>query len=122
MTEAETMEGHLPKEVVQERYERLTTLQDRISYERNVATVGTTHEALVEGISKKDPGKLTGRTRTNKLVHFEGTDQREGSLCMVTITSAHPHHLEGRLVGVGRPAPRSMSLPLASVGTACSTC
>ena len=122
MTEAATMEGHLPKEVVQERYERLTALQDRIAYEHNLAAVGSTHEVLVEGVSKKDPGKLTGRTRTNKLVHFEGADQREGSLCTVTITSGHPHHLEGRLVGLERPAPRSLSLPLVSTGAACSSC
>ena len=122
MTEAATMSGHLPKEVVQERYERLTALQDAIAYERNLAAVGSTHELVVEGVSKKDPSKLTGRTRTNKLVHFEGADQREGSLCTVTITSAHPHHLEGRLQEQVRPARRSMSLPLASAGTACSSC
>ena len=122
MTEAATMEGHLPKEVVQERYERLTALQDRIVLEHHQAAVGSTHQVLVEGTSRKDPTKLTGRTRTNKLVHFEGTDQGEGSLCTVTITSGHPHHLEGRLVGEARPARPSMSLPLASVGTACSSC
>lgn len=116
------MEGHLPKEVVQERYERLTALQDGIAYEHNLATVGSTYEVLVEGVSKKDPAKLTGRTRTNKLVHFEGSDQREGSLCTVTITSAHPHHLEGRLLAQARPAPRSLSLPLLSTGAACTSC
>ena len=122
MTEAAGMDGHLPKEVVQERYERLTSLQDAIAYERNLASVGSTYELLVEGVSKKDPSKLTGRTRTNKLVHFQGADQREGSLCTATITSAHPHHLEGRLVDQVRPARRSMTLPLASTGTACSSC
>lgn len=122
MTEAATMDRHLPKEVVQERYERLTALQDAIAYQHNLAAVGSIHELLVEGVSKKDPSRLTGRTRTNKLVHFAGTDQREGSLCTVTITSAHPHHLEGRLLEEVRPARRSMSLPLASAGTACSSC
>ena len=122
MTEAAMMQGHLPKEIVQERYERLTALQDQIVLEHHQAAVGSTHQVLVEGVSKKDPSKLTGRTRTNKLVHFEGTDHAEGSLCTVTITSGHPHHLEGRLVGDVRPARRSMSLPLASAGTACSSC
>ena len=122
MTEAAAMEGHLPKEVVQERYERLTAIQDRIVLEHHLSAVGSTHQVLVEGTSRKDPTKLTGRTRTNKLVHFEGTDQGEGSLCTVTITSGHPHHLEGRLIGEARPARRSMSLPLASAGTACSSC
>ena len=122
MTEAATMEGHLPKEVVQERYERLTGLQDAVAYEHNLRAIGSTLELLVEGVSKKDPSRLTGRSRTNKLVHFQGTDQPEGSLCTVTVTSAHPHHLEARLEGEIKPARRSMSLPLASAGTACSSC
>ncbi len=122
MTEAATMDGHLPKEVVQERYERLTALQDAISYERNLATVGSTFEVLVEGFSKKDPSRLTGRTRTNKLVHFQGADLGEGSLCEVTIRSAHPHHLEGRLVGRDTARRGKMSLPLASTASGCGSC
>ena len=124
MTEAAGMEGHLPKEVVQERYERLTTLQDRISYESNVAAIGRAEELLVEGPSKKDPARLTGRTRTNKLVHFHGADLGEGALCEVSITAAHPHHLEGELIERLRPSKgaRPMALPLVSAGTACGAC
>src|SRR5687767_10506726 len=80
MTEAANLPDHLPKEVVQERYERLTALQDRITFESNIANVGRTHEVLVEGPSKKDPTKLTGRTRTNKLVHFGSDGADAGAL------------------------------------------
>jgi tRNA-2-methylthio-N6-dimethylallyladenosine synthase len=123
MTEAEKMDGHLPKEVVQERYERLTELQDRISLERNRAVVGRTEELLVEGVSKKDPARLTGRTRSNKLVHFLGDDLLEGSLCRVEVTDAHPHHLEGRLVETrSRPPEPRMTLPLVTTGAGCPAC
>lgn len=82
--------------VVQERFERLVAAQERISHERNLAHVGDVLEVLVEGPSKKDPSKVTGRTRTNKLVHF-AAGTREGEFCEVRITAAAPHHLEGEI-------------------------
>jgi tRNA A37 methylthiotransferase MiaB len=57
--------------------------------------VGQTLEVLVEGPGRK--GNLQGRTRTNKLVHFEGGVDA-GSFADVTVTGAHPHHLDGVLV------------------------
>ncbi len=123
MTEAAGMAGHLPKEIVQERYDRLTALQERISWEHNLAAVGRSEELIVEGVSKKDPEKLTGRTRTNKLVHFRGSGLSEGSFCKVRIDRASPHHLEGSLVERGRAgAARRLTLPLASTGSACTSC
>ncbi|MFP5352129.1 MAG: tRNA (N6-isopentenyl adenosine(37)-C2)-methylthiotransferase MiaB [Actinomycetota bacterium] len=122
MTEAADLPGHLPKEVVQERFERLVALQERISFDHNKACVGRTEQVLVEGTSKKDPGKVTGRTRTNRLVHFVG-DVEEGSLCSVNIVSAHPHHLEGELSGRLRAAARGrIDLPLLGAGAGCSAC
>jgi tRNA-2-methylthio-N6-dimethylallyladenosine synthase len=122
MTEAASMDGHLPKEVVQERYDRLIALQERISLERNERDVGRTHEVVVEGPSKKDPARLTGRTRTNKLVHFESDGSEAGSLRSVRVTRAHPHFLEGVPTAAGRGARRSLSLPLVSAGDGCATC
>jgi tRNA-2-methylthio-N6-dimethylallyladenosine synthase len=115
MTEAATFADQVPKEVVQERYQRLVALQERISFERNEESVGRTEELLVEGASKKDPAKLTGRTRTNKLVHFPSDGAAEGTLRRVRITDAHPHHLDGELVDEAR-----MSLPLAGSVAGCS--
>ncbi|MFN2593877.1 MAG: radical SAM protein, partial [Actinomycetota bacterium] len=121
MTEAQGMDGHLPKAVVQQRYDRLTHLQEAISSERNAGDVGATHEVIVEGASKKDPSKLTGRTRTNKLVHFASDGAREGDFRMVSITGAHAHFLEGMVVGAGNNRAR-MSLPLAASTSECSSC
>jgi tRNA-2-methylthio-N6-dimethylallyladenosine synthase len=111
------MDGHLPKEVVQERFERLIQLQDDISLERNVRHVGTSQEVIVEGASKRDASRLTGRTRHNKLVHFPTDGAGDGSFRTVRITGAHHHYLEGELVDgrhVPPRAPRRVNLPLVS--------
>ncbi|MGH2755028.1 MAG: tRNA (N6-isopentenyl adenosine(37)-C2)-methylthiotransferase MiaB [Actinomycetota bacterium] len=124
MTAAAEMEGHLPKEVVQERYDRLVSLQEGISLESNERMIGHDQEVLVEGPSKKDPTRLTGRTRMNKLVHFADDGSEPGSLRTVRIEAAHPHHLEGAIVGGrSRDADRSMSLPLLQgSASTCSGC
>lgn len=97
-TSASDMPSQVPEEVKQERFQRTLELQSRISQKRNETMVGQTVEVLVEGPSKKDPSKLTGRTRSNKLVHFpfeEGLSK--GELAQITITLAKLHTLEGTL-------------------------
>lgn len=99
-TPAATMEGQLPKEVVQERYERLLALQERISLEENHAQIGRTVEVLVSvGEGKKDAAtrRLSGRAEDNRLVHFavpDGADEpRPGDTVTVQVTAAAPHFL-----------------------------
>ncbi|MFC8921524.1 tRNA (N6-isopentenyl adenosine(37)-C2)-methylthiotransferase MiaB [Cellulosimicrobium sp. NPDC057127] len=72
-TPAATMEGQLPKEVVQERYERLQALQERIAGEESARQVGRTVDVLVgEGTGRKDGAthRVTGRAPDNRLVHL----------------------------------------------------
>ena len=126
MTAAAGMPDHLSKEVVRERYDRLLEVQEGIGVERNARHLGATEELLVEGSSRKDPGRLTGRTRTNKLVHFPNDGSAEGTFRSVKITATRPHYLEGEVAGPGpeAAAPRSrLSLPLvAAASPGCSTC
>jgi len=71
-TPAATMDEQLPKEVVQERFERLMALQERIAGEEAARQVGRTVEVLVsEGAGKKDGAthRLSGRAPDNRLVH-----------------------------------------------------
>ena len=82
----------VPKEVVQERFDRLVALQERISLDHNRELVGTAAEVLVEGTGRK--GGVQGRTRTNKIVHFDG-ERAPGEFLDVRVTGAHPHHLRG---------------------------
>ena len=91
----------VPFPPLKERFERLVELQERVSQERNEALVGRTLEVLVEGRGRK--GRVQGRTRTNKLVHFDGQDE-PGRFVDVGVTAAHPHHLDGVLVPAAVPA------------------
>ena len=72
-TPAATMDAQLPKEVVQERFERLLALQERIAGEEAARQVGRTVDVLVsEGTGKKDGAthRLSGRAPDNRLVHL----------------------------------------------------
>jgi tRNA-2-methylthio-N6-dimethylallyladenosine synthase len=92
-TEAAVYEDQVPKEVVQERFDRLVELQERISLDRNRALEGRTVEVLVEGAGRK--GGSQGRTRTNKVVNFT-EPAGPGEFLDVRIVRAHPHHLTGQ--------------------------
>ncbi len=86
-----------------ERLERVIAQQNAISGEVNRALEGATAEVLVEGPSEKDPGKLTGRTRTNKPVVFPVPPGMEdealvNELVAVRLTKGHLWGLEGELL------------------------
>ncbi|MFB6906002.1 tRNA (N6-isopentenyl adenosine(37)-C2)-methylthiotransferase MiaB [Streptomyces bacillaris] len=97
-TPAADMDGQIPKEVVQERYMRLSALQEEISWDENKKQVGRTLEVMVaEGEGRKDGAtrRLSGRAPDNRLVHFTQPEQpvRPGDVVTVEITYAAPHHL-----------------------------
>jgi tRNA-2-methylthio-N6-dimethylallyladenosine synthase len=97
-TPAAELDGQLPKAVVQERYERLIELQERISLQENSAQVGNTVEVLVAtGEGRKDArtSRMSGRARDGRLVHFTPMDAdiRPGDVVTTTVTDAAPHHL-----------------------------
>ncbi|WP_062527676.1 tRNA (N6-isopentenyl adenosine(37)-C2)-methylthiotransferase MiaB [Demequina rhizosphaerae] len=90
----------LPKAVVQERFERLIALQERITLEDSHALVGRDLELLVlDSGGRKDgeSARLSGREPGNRLVHFavpEGADvPRPGDMVSVRVTHGAPHHL-----------------------------
>jgi tRNA-2-methylthio-N6-dimethylallyladenosine synthase len=100
-TRAASMDDQVPKEVVQERFDRLVALQSAITYERNLAQVGATVEVLVEGGGRKG-GSTQARTRTNRIVHL-ADPLAPGTFVQARVTAAAPHHLVGEVV----PAPES---------------
>ena len=93
--------------VAADRMRRLTDVVERHALATHEARVGRTEEVLVEGPSKKDPTRASGRTRQNKLVHFaaDGAAARPGTYATVEITAAAPHWLRGELVEVVHAAP-----------------
>ncbi|WP_119729427.1 tRNA (N6-isopentenyl adenosine(37)-C2)-methylthiotransferase MiaB [Thermomonospora amylolytica] len=133
-TPAATMDGQVPKEVVQERYERLVALQEEISWSENRKQLGRTLEVLVaEGEGRKDDAthRLSGRAPDNRLVHFRKPDEpvRPGDMVTVEVTYAAPHHLvaDGPVKAVRRTragdawearqaAPKGVSLGMPGIG------
>jgi tRNA-2-methylthio-N6-dimethylallyladenosine synthase len=99
-TPAATMDDQVPKEVVQERYDRLVELQERISGEEAQALVGTSIEVLVapnEGRRDSATARISGRAEDNRLVHVDlpaGNEvPRPGDVVTAVVHRAAPHFL-----------------------------
>ena len=97
-TPAVELEDDTPQDV---KLARLARLQKRIEEQAMVisqAMVGTVQRVLVEGTSKKDANELAGRTDNNRVVNFVGNPRLINHFVDVTITSALPHSLRGKIV------------------------
>ena len=100
-TPAATMPDQLPKQVVQERYERLVKTVEEVTWAENLKLVGTRPEVLVAvGEGRKDAatGRMSGRARDGRLVHFavgeaQQREIRPGDVITTEVTYAAPHHL-----------------------------
>jgi len=99
-TPAADLEDQLPKEIVQDRYDRLLSLCNDIVWQENQKQVGQLVEVLVaNGEGKKDgaTARLSGRAKDNRLVHFEvpvgAQSPRPGDFVTVRVTAAKPYFL-----------------------------
>ena len=103
-TPAAEMDGQLPKEVVQERFDRLIAVQEENSLIGNREQIGREVEVLVasgEGRRDGETHRLSGRARDGRLVHFAATPGvRAGDVVRTVVTYAAPHYLvaDGELV------------------------
>jgi len=102
-TPAAEMDEQVPRDVVQERFDRLVAAVHRSALGQNRPFVGTVQEVLIEGPSKRDERVLMGRTPTNKVVHAlvpEGREASEyaGTLVRVRIDEAQTWFLAGELL------------------------
>jgi tRNA-2-methylthio-N6-dimethylallyladenosine synthase len=55
-------------------------------------------EVLVEGRSKQSEKDMTGRTRSNKIINFEGDLGLVGQFVPVRIAKAYAHSLRGEIL------------------------
>ncbi|ROP37611.1 tRNA (N6-isopentenyl adenosine(37)-C2)-methylthiotransferase MiaB [Saccharothrix texasensis] len=97
-TPAAELPGQLPKQVVQERYDRLVTLVNDVAHELNQEQVGRRVELLVasgEGRKDAETRRMTGRARDGRLVHFTPGDAlvRPGDVVETVVTYGAPHNL-----------------------------
>jgi len=97
-TPAAEYEEQIAEETKKERLQQLLDLQSKISREQNKSYLGKTVEVLVEGPSKKDKSKLSGRTRSNKIVICEGSEDLTGELINVKINKVQSWTLFGEIV------------------------
>ena len=103
-TPAARMDGRVPRDVSQERFDRLVDIVQRSALGNNVDYIGTVQPVLFEGVSKRDECMLAGRTPSNKMVHVrvpEGhtAEDYAGRVLDVDITEAQTWFLSGRLAG-----------------------
>ncbi|MEE2730984.1 MAG: tRNA (N6-isopentenyl adenosine(37)-C2)-methylthiotransferase MiaB [Pseudomonadota bacterium] len=87
-----------------EKKRRLALLQHRINQnaqEISRRMVGSKQVILVDGISRKDPGQLQGRTENNRVVNFRhDDDELIGRFVEVSIDQALPNSLLGSYLGL----------------------
>ncbi len=95
----------VPEVVKDERLARLFALVERQQSAHLETLVGTTQEVLVEGPSRGDGGRFTGRSGRHEIVHLEvppGVDPT-GHLVEVAIDEAYKHSLHGAMVSPPLP-------------------
>ncbi len=97
-TPAAEMKEQIPPEVTGARFPRLLEVQNEISLERNLVWEGKTLRVLVDGRSKNNPDKFSGRTDGNKIVLFEADDSYIGKFVQIKITKAQTFALIGEIV------------------------
>jgi tRNA-2-methylthio-N6-dimethylallyladenosine synthase len=100
-TPASAMPDQVPQPVREERCQRLLAVVNEVAARRYSAMVGHHVQILVEGPSKKNPARLTGRTRCNKIVVFEGSERQIGQVLDLKITRAGSFTLYGDPAVVG---------------------
>ena len=94
-TPAAAMPDQLPEAVIEARHAELLALINETAERKNKACEGRVLQILVEGPSHKNPARLEGRTRTNKIVIFDGGERHIGQVMDVRIVHAAPFTLYG---------------------------
>ena len=95
-TPAARMTNQVPDEIVDARMEELLSLADIMAKERNDSYLGRVERVLVDSISKKaELGTYSGRTATNKLVHFTSRADNVGKYINVRIDKVGAYELIG---------------------------
>lgn len=97
-TPADMMLNQVSEEDKHHRFNRLVAAVNERVIAQNKAEEGNILEVLVEGNSKNDAEKLTGRTRTGRLVNFTGEGINAGDIVNVKITRAQNFSLIGEVI------------------------
>src|SRR5213083_262172 len=105
-TPAAEMEDQVGDEVKARRNARLLEVAGRVAADRSRRLLGQTLDVLVDGASKKNAGELSGRTRCNRVVNFDGQGRVSvGDVTRVRVSEVLPHSLRGTLAAHAEEAP-----------------
>ena len=96
-TRAAQLADKVEEKVKQDRLSILQEIQKRITLQKNQELEGRVKEVLVEGRSKQSDQDVTGRTRSNKIVNFEGDISFVGKSVPVRIIQGYAHSLRGQV-------------------------
>lgn len=94
-TPAATMENKVPQEVKEARNQDLLSVVNQLAQAKTDALQGELVEILVEGPSKTNAARLSGRTRGNKIVVFKGDERHQGQLLNVRVVESTGFTLYG---------------------------
>jgi tRNA-2-methylthio-N6-dimethylallyladenosine synthase len=98
-TPAATMPDQVPDPIKAARNTRVLESVNRVGAERSARLLGRTVEVLVDGTSRRDAQMLSGRTRCNRVVNFDGRGPaRAGDLVAVRVSEVLAHSLRATLV------------------------
>ena len=102
-TPGDKMENQISEDIKHKRFDRLKELVESQIAENNKQYLNTIQEVLVEGPSKSDETMLTGRTKANKVVVFNGTEDMINTIQKVKLTEDHMWYYKGEVTfGDGR--------------------
>jgi tRNA-2-methylthio-N6-dimethylallyladenosine synthase len=100
-TPAAEMEDQIAEDVKARRNARLLEVVNRVTAARSARLAGQVVEVLVDGMSRRNAGELSGRTRCNRVVNFEGRGAvAVGDVATVRVTEVMPHSLRATLTTV----------------------
>jgi tRNA-2-methylthio-N6-dimethylallyladenosine synthase len=94
-TPAAAMPDQVPQKIREERNHRLLETVNEIGARKYENFIGRQTQILVEGPSKKNAARMSGRTRCNKIVLFDGAERHRGQIMDLKITRAGSFTLYG---------------------------
>jgi len=109
MTSATQLAEKVPSDVKGKRLILLQEMQREYSLKKNRLLLNRVEDVLIEGISKKDSRRVTGKTRSNKTVNSAGGENLQGKVVPVRIKEVHLHSLSGEVE----------ELPMGGMGPSC---
>ena len=106
-TPAAKIEDDTPREVIQNRFDRLADLVAQQAHEANAPFMGQTVESLVEGPSKRDASVMVGHSPRNQTVLFDlpqgmCAEDYVGKFVNVLVSEPRTWYLRGEPVGEAR--------------------